>query len=86
MNSNNTMFQSQNVRSNQNGTNNNFNLQDSNSNISLAQSQSIPINRNSKKLYVQLTQEEQMFYSKLYTLIPSNLNFQTSKFYQKNYH
>ena len=76
MNSNN-MFQSSNFRNDQNGpnmnqNNNNFNLQDSNSNMSLAQSQTIPIRNNSRKLHVQLTQDEQNFYSSLYNKLDSN--------------
>ena len=77
MNSNNTMFQSSNFRNDQNGpnmnqNNNNFSLQDSNSNMSLAQSQTIPIRNNSRKLHVQLTQDEQNFYSSLYNKLDSN--------------
>ena len=77
MNSNNTMFQSSNFRNSQNGpnmnqNNNNFNLQNSYGNISLAQSQTLPINRNMKKLQVQMTKEEQMFYSKLYNMLDNN--------------
>jgi hypothetical protein len=76
MNSNN-MFQSSNFRNDQNGpnmnqNNNNFNLQDSNSNMSLAKSQTIPIRNNSRKLHVQLTQDEQNFYSSLYNKLDSN--------------
>ena len=76
MNSNN-MFQSSNFRNDQNGpnmnqNNNNFSLQDSNSNMSLAQSQTIPIRNNSRKLHVQLTQDEQNFYSSLYNKLDSN--------------
>ena len=77
MNSNNTMFQSSNFRNNQNGpnmnqNNNSFNLQNSYGNISLSQSQTIPINRNMKKLQVQMIKEEQMFYSKLYNMLDNN--------------
>ena len=77
LNSNNTMFQSSNFRNSQNGpnmnqNNNNFNLQNSYGNISLAQSQTLPINRNMKKLQVQMTKEEQMFYSKLYNMLDNN--------------
>ena len=77
MNSNNTMFQSSNFGNNQNGpnmnqNNNNFNLQNSNTSINLAQSQSIPINKNMKKLQVQMTKDEQMLYSKLYNMLDNN--------------
>ena len=73
----NSMFQNSNFMGNQNGpnmnqNNNNFNLQESNSNISLAQSQAIPIRNNSRKLNAQLTQDEQMFYSKLYNMLDNN--------------
>ena len=71
---NNTMFTS-NSNNNKNGQNinqNNFDAQSSNSNRSLAQSQSIPINRNYIKLHIQLTKDEQIFYSKIYNMLDNN--------------
>ena len=76
----NQMFNSSTFPNNQNNNNgrpnmnqnNNYNLQNSNANNSLVQSQQIPINNNMKKLFVQLNQEEQMFYSKLYNLLDPN--------------
>ncbi len=75
-NSNNNMLQTTIFQNNQNGpnmnkSNNNFNLQDSNSTISLAKFQHIPINPNWKKLKIQLSNDEQMFYSKLYSMLDS---------------
>ena len=77
MNSSNTMFMSSNFRNNQNNpnmnqNNNNFNLQNSSSNISLGQSQTILMNRNAKKFNVQLTPDEQNFYSKIYNMLDNN--------------
>ena len=76
MNSNTQMIQSANFRNNQNNPNmnqnNSFNLQNSNSNIILAQSQAIPINKNMKKLQVQLTNAEQRFFSQLYNKLDNN--------------
>ena len=74
MNSNNTMFISSNFSNNQNGpnmnqNNNNFNFQNNNSNMNLAQSQAFPNSSNKKKLHVQLTQEEQNLYPKLYNML-----------------
>ena len=65
------MFQNNQNGPNMNQSNNNFNLQDSNSNISLAKFQQIPINPNWKKLKIQLSNDEQMFYSKLYIMLDS---------------
>ena len=76
MNPNSPMIQSSNFGNNQNNPNmnqnNSFNLQNSDSNISLAQSQSIPINKNNKKLQVQLTNDEQRVFSQLYNMLDNN--------------
>ena len=52
--------------------NNNFKHQNVNSNISLTHSQSLPSNRNLKKLNIKFTKDEQILYSKLYNMLDNN--------------
>ena len=55
--------------SNMNQNNSNFNLMNSNSNIAMLMAQSYVFNR---KLHVQLTREEKIFYNKLYNMLYNN--------------
>ena len=55
--------------SNMNQNNSNFNLMNSNSNIAMLMAQSYVFNR---KLHVQLTREENIFYNKLYNMLYNN--------------
>ena len=74
MNYNNTMLISSNFKNDTqlNKNNNNFKHQNVNSNISLTHSQSLPSNRNIKKLNIKFTKDEQILYSKLYNMLDNN--------------
>ena len=67
----NTMFISSNFQknSNMNQDNSTFNLMNSNPNVAMAMAQSHVFNR---KLHVQLTGDENMFYNKLYSMLDNN--------------
>ena len=69
INSNNTMFMSTNFQNNanMNQNNNNFNMMNSNTTIQMSQSHSF-----NKKLHVQLTNEENILYNKLYNILDNN--------------
>ena len=70
INSSNTMFMSTNFPNNPNmnqNNNNNFNMMNSNTNINMSQSHSF-----NKKLHVQLTNEENILYNKLYNILDNN--------------
>ena len=70
INSSNTMFMSTNFPNNPNmnqNNNNNFNMMNSNTTINMSQSHSF-----NKKLHVQLTNEENILYNKLYNILDNN--------------